>query len=248
MFPVVTAITTWTNIVRAAPDSTKDKKSTKHTVHEQKETGRSRKALEWRSAPTDKEKGFEIIKSFWKWSQYRTRSAPVPQLQKLWWKMILVDLDFKGHFTTDPSSENPPPFVSAPPRVRPHTRPSGSVLVLQERVTSLCLLLWDAAGFLPHQNQWFWSGAAGRLLCVHRHFQRKTLKQTHGYFYRSSQLIMTSWCLTCRSGFNPWVLMFTCSRLLLCWSRICRRGRSGCWSREASGRGSACVWPGNENE
>lgn len=40
----------------------------------------------------------------------------------------------------------------------------------------------------------------------------------------------------------------TCSRLLLCWSRICRRGRSGCWSHEASGRGSACVWPADGNE
>lgn len=40
----------------------------------------------------------------------------------------------------------------------------------------------------------------------------------------------------------------TCSRLLLCWSRICRLGRSGCWSHEASGRGSACVWPADGNE
>lgn len=216
--------------------STKDKKSTKHTVHEQKETGRSRKALEWRSAPTDKEKGFEIIKSFWKWSQYRTRSAPVPQLQKLWWKMILVDLDFKGHFSTDHSSENPPPLFLHLHEfdLTPDLLGRSWSCRSESRHSVFFCETWQVSSHIR-------TSGSGRVLlggfCVftdisrEKHWNRHTVISTgpHSWSWRR-------------------VLMFTCSRLLLCWSRICRRGRSGCWSREASGRGSACVWPGNENE
>lgn len=76
---------------------------------------------------------------------------------------------------------------------------------------------------------------------------------TH-YFWKRNNLIFhvfkaeinRSKCCSCVWGDRYGLLMsdqFTCSRLLLCWSRICRRGRNGCWSHEPSGRGSACVWP-----
>lgn len=44
------------------------------------------------------------------------------------------------------------------------------------------------------------------------------------------------------------VVLITCSHLLLCWSHICHRRRSGCWSHEASDQGSACVWPETRNK
>ena len=74
-------------------------------------------------------------------------------------------------------------------------------------------------------------------MCSSRHLQQQELTQNHVL------------CCRCVSGDHLLLIsdQLTCSRLLLCWSRVCLHGRSGCWSRAPSGRGSACVWPGDRN-
>lgn len=58
--------------------------------------------------------------------------------------------------------------------------------------------------------------------------------------------IQLNWISTSES--DSVYLQLTCSRCLRRLSRICRRRRSGCWSREPSGRSSVCVWPEDERQ